>query len=77
MINLIDELYVLKTNAIEHIKSHRYHSAAIYLQDALRKFQQVLEQPQEESTLETIIRDIKISSHKNLSLCYLKLKKYA
>lgn len=29
-----------------------------------------------EYEMEKLIREIKISSHKNLSLCYLKLKKY-
>jgi hypothetical protein len=50
--------------------------SSVYFKDILEKFDYSLDSIDNEDDMEKVIRELKLSSHKNLALCFLKLGKY-
>lgn len=50
--------------------------SSVYFKDILEHFEGAIQSIDNEEQMEKAIRELKLSSHKNLSLCFLKLAKY-
>jgi hypothetical protein len=72
----IEKLYHLKEQGVEHLKAGHFLHSSVYFKDVLDKFDAAIETIDNEDDMEKAIRELKLSSHKNLSLCFLKLGKY-
>lgn len=68
------QMYILKAQASIHLKNKMYSHAMVYLKDVIALFEKAIENGliHDQTQMERLIREVKLSSHKNLSLCYLK-----